>query len=248
MILRPTPRWNPYRTALKGVYLCSAATPPGGGVHGMCGLGAAEAALGDLGMVARTTPAAPARSRRPDGSRTLVCLVPAPCHPPVRGLVPRDRDPSAGRTGRTLHGRDRRGPQHGVVFLGLRDGVSRPATVRPRRSDQPGHRHGLGVQRLPAAQALPTAPRPRRDEHRRAERGRGDATRTPDRRCLHRGRGQRGWPRLHPGPVCRDLREAARSSQGRRDGGRRRDRQGARLPRRPGGPRGLGLQHPDHVR
>jgi phytoene dehydrogenase-like protein len=50
MVLRPTPRWNPYRTAMKGVYLCSAATPPGGGVHGMCGLGAARAALQDLGL------------------------------------------------------------------------------------------------------------------------------------------------------------------------------------------------------
>jgi len=50
MLLRPTARWNPYRTALPGVYLCSAATPPGGGVHGMCGLGAARAALRDLGQ------------------------------------------------------------------------------------------------------------------------------------------------------------------------------------------------------
>jgi phytoene dehydrogenase-like protein len=49
MVLRPTARWNPYRTAIEGVYLCSAATPPGGGVHGMCGLGAARAALHDLG-------------------------------------------------------------------------------------------------------------------------------------------------------------------------------------------------------
>ncbi len=48
MVLRPTPRWNPYRTALPGVYLCSAATPPGGGVHGMCGHGAARAVLHDL--------------------------------------------------------------------------------------------------------------------------------------------------------------------------------------------------------
>ena len=50
MILRPTAQWNPYRTAIRGVYLCSAATPPGGGVHGMCGLGAARAALRDLGL------------------------------------------------------------------------------------------------------------------------------------------------------------------------------------------------------
>ena len=42
---RPTPRWNPYSTALPGVYLCSASTPPGGGVHGMCGFNAAQSAL-----------------------------------------------------------------------------------------------------------------------------------------------------------------------------------------------------------
>jgi phytoene dehydrogenase-like protein len=48
-IFRPTPRWNPYRTGLPGVYLCSASTPPGGGVHGMCGSWAARTALADLG-------------------------------------------------------------------------------------------------------------------------------------------------------------------------------------------------------
>jgi phytoene dehydrogenase-like protein len=49
MLFRPNVQWNPYRTALRGVYLCSAATPPGGGVHGMCGLGAARTALHDIG-------------------------------------------------------------------------------------------------------------------------------------------------------------------------------------------------------
>ena len=44
-LFRPTVQWNPYRTPLKGVYLCSASTPPGGGVHGMCGLYAARTAL-----------------------------------------------------------------------------------------------------------------------------------------------------------------------------------------------------------
>ena len=43
--LRPRPALNPYATGIPGVYLCSAATPPGAGVHGMCGANAAAAAL-----------------------------------------------------------------------------------------------------------------------------------------------------------------------------------------------------------
>ena len=43
--VRPALAFPPYRTPLKGVYLCSAATPPGAGVHGMSGYQAARAAL-----------------------------------------------------------------------------------------------------------------------------------------------------------------------------------------------------------
>jgi phytoene dehydrogenase-like protein len=45
---RPVARPMPYRTPVRGVYLCSASTPPGGGVHGMGGYFAATAALADL--------------------------------------------------------------------------------------------------------------------------------------------------------------------------------------------------------
>ncbi len=48
MVFRPRVAADPYATGVPGVYLCSAATPPGGGVHGMCGHNAAEAALRHL--------------------------------------------------------------------------------------------------------------------------------------------------------------------------------------------------------
>jgi phytoene dehydrogenase-like protein len=45
LFTRPVARVSPYTTPLPGVFLCSASTPPGGGVHGMCGYHAAQAAL-----------------------------------------------------------------------------------------------------------------------------------------------------------------------------------------------------------
>ena len=42
---RPVAARVPYATPVPGVFLCSASTPPGGGVHGMCGTYAAEAAM-----------------------------------------------------------------------------------------------------------------------------------------------------------------------------------------------------------
>jgi phytoene dehydrogenase-like protein len=48
LFTRPAPRLNPYTTPVPGLYLCSSATPPGGGVHGMAGYWAAQAAIHDL--------------------------------------------------------------------------------------------------------------------------------------------------------------------------------------------------------
>jgi phytoene dehydrogenase-like protein len=46
-LARPT--WRHYATSARNIYICSASTPPGGGVHGMCGYHAAKMALSRLG-------------------------------------------------------------------------------------------------------------------------------------------------------------------------------------------------------
>jgi phytoene dehydrogenase-like protein len=48
LFTRPALRLSPYRTSAKGIYICSSSTPPGGGVHGMCGVHAADRALRDI--------------------------------------------------------------------------------------------------------------------------------------------------------------------------------------------------------
>ena len=45
VLARPVPRWDPYSTPNPRLYICSASTPPGGGVHGMCGYWAARSVL-----------------------------------------------------------------------------------------------------------------------------------------------------------------------------------------------------------
>ncbi len=42
---RPLLKWDPYQLPVKGMYICSSSTPPGGGVHGMCGYHAARSVL-----------------------------------------------------------------------------------------------------------------------------------------------------------------------------------------------------------
>lgn len=45
LFFRPVMSWDPYSTAMPGVFLCSSSTPPGGGVHGMCGYYAARSVM-----------------------------------------------------------------------------------------------------------------------------------------------------------------------------------------------------------
>jgi len=48
LFTRPALRWSPYQTSAKGYYICSSSTPPGGGVHGMCGYHAAQRVIKDF--------------------------------------------------------------------------------------------------------------------------------------------------------------------------------------------------------
>jgi phytoene dehydrogenase-like protein len=50
LLLRPRATLDPYATGVSGVYLCSAATPPGAGAHGLCGWHAAQSALRHAGL------------------------------------------------------------------------------------------------------------------------------------------------------------------------------------------------------
>jgi phytoene dehydrogenase-like protein len=59
MLARPVPRWNTYKTPVRGVYLASAATPPGPAVHGQCGDNAARVALREVFGVREVPPLRP---------------------------------------------------------------------------------------------------------------------------------------------------------------------------------------------
>jgi phytoene dehydrogenase-like protein len=55
LLTRPVVGLSPWRTPVPAIYLCSASTPPGPGVHGMCGFHSAELALADLSTTIGTS-------------------------------------------------------------------------------------------------------------------------------------------------------------------------------------------------
>ena len=64
-LLRPT--WRQYATPAPNIYICSSSTPPGGGVHGMCGFNAAKLALSRLRVSSSGVKSRTRRSRRQKG-------------------------------------------------------------------------------------------------------------------------------------------------------------------------------------
>ena len=81
LLFRPRPALDPYSVGVDGVYLCSQSTPPGGGVHGMCGYHAARSAL-------RYLASSRERGRNPSVGRPSV------------GRLSVGRDPGTGRRAR----------------------------------------------------------------------------------------------------------------------------------------------------
>jgi phytoene dehydrogenase-like protein len=70
LIFRPRATLDPYVTGVPGVYICSAATPPGAGAHGMCGYNAAQSALRRLDPDRpAATAGAESRPADPNGAR-----------------------------------------------------------------------------------------------------------------------------------------------------------------------------------
>jgi phytoene dehydrogenase-like protein len=66
LFFRPVARFDPYATPASDIFLCSSATPPGGGVHGMCGYWAAQSVLARVfGRTREIAPAAEPTSCRP---------------------------------------------------------------------------------------------------------------------------------------------------------------------------------------
>jgi phytoene dehydrogenase-like protein len=53
VLFRPRVAIDPYFTGVPGVYLCSQSTPPGAGIHGLCGYHAAQSAFAPAGQVSQ---------------------------------------------------------------------------------------------------------------------------------------------------------------------------------------------------
>jgi phytoene dehydrogenase-like protein len=69
LFTRPLPQLDPYATGAPDIFLCSSSTPPGGGVHGMCGYFAARSVLARIAGTDRASRSSGRSSRRPRPAR-----------------------------------------------------------------------------------------------------------------------------------------------------------------------------------
>ena len=97
-VFRPTVQGNPYRPPIRGVSLCSSATPPVPGVHGRCGELAALTALRDVFGIREVPDISPA-SVRP---AALVGATPAPPNPVVQASPVSRTNPTVERRSRVI--------------------------------------------------------------------------------------------------------------------------------------------------
>jgi hypothetical protein len=113
LVFRPRIALDPYSVGLPGIYLCSAATPPGAGAHGMCGYNAAASGAPRPRRILKIY-GLRRRARRQQRMVTLTHVTALPAHDPKEPWSPRAGRPPGDH--RCPHPEETAGNSHGTRF------------------------------------------------------------------------------------------------------------------------------------